>query len=316
MTNEIMAYEGALTSRDLKARVNLIQDVMRSVMKEDVHFGIIPGCPKPSLYKPGAEVLNMTFSINVESSVEDLSSQDEKRYRVMCTAYSAAGVKLGSAVGECSSGEEKYKWRRPACDEEYEATEFDRKREKWTREGKKIKQIRTEPSDQANTILQMADKRAYVAVTRKVTAASDIFTQDIEQMENPPMDAEVAPSFKKPQPILNTADFKEIQSKFDGKCKSCEGGINKGETVMYNPKLKGVYHPDCLKPKEEPAPATPAPAMTKGVLTNLEKMAKEAGVKLLDRVGRDGLQSLDDIKPEYAQELLAEFAGIIDEREK
>lgn len=171
-----------LTERDIRENVNLIQRVMKAVMKKDVHFGIIPGCPKPSLFKPGAEKIASTFRIAVTSDVQDLSTADEKRYRVTCTAYAVNGNKLGSSIGECSSSEEKYRWRRPVCDAEWESADSDRKREKWLRDGSQIKQIRTEPSDLANTILQMADKRAYVAVVRKVTAASDVFTQDIEDL--------------------------------------------------------------------------------------------------------------------------------------
>lgn len=171
-----------LTERDIRENVNLIQRVMRTVMKRDIHYGIIPGCQKPSLFKPGAEKIASTFRIAVTSEVEDLSTTDEKRYRVTCTAHSVSGNKLGSSIGECSSSEEKYRWRRPICDKEWEAAEGDRKREKWQKDGTTIKQMRTEPADLANTILQMADKRAYVAVVRKVTAASDVFTQDIEDL--------------------------------------------------------------------------------------------------------------------------------------
>jgi len=307
-----------LTVRDLKSRVQLIQEVMRSVMKEGTHYGKIPGCPKPSLWKPGAEVLNMTFSIAVESLVENLSEADEKRYRVTCTAFSSAGVKLGSAVGECSSGEEKFKWRKPVCDQEWEESPVDRRREKWVKgyQGqpeKKIKQVRMESDDQANTILQMADKRAFVAVTRKVTAASDIFTQDIEDMEHIPEDGEATTTATpKPQPkkeAMDIAGFREITSKFAQKCRGCEGDIKVGDKAMYNQKIKGVYHPACLAPKEE----TPTlKAVTPAIIANLEKMAIASGTKLIDRIGSDGLQELDQIQPKYAEELLKEFAEIID----
>jgi hypothetical protein len=175
-----------LTAKDMRQHVNLIQEVMKAVMKDGVHYGIIPGCQKPSLYKPGAEKIASTFRIAVTSDVEDLSNSDEKRYRVTCTAYGIDGNRLGSSVGECSSNEEKYRWRKPVCEQEFEEADIDRKREKWIKtkdgNGMKIKQLRTEPSDLANTILQMADKRAYVAIVRKVTAASDVFTQDIEDL--------------------------------------------------------------------------------------------------------------------------------------
>lgn len=263
MDNEIAVQSGALSARDLRARVNLIQEVMKSVMQDGVHFGIIPGCPKPSLYKAGAEKLAATFQMAIESSVEDLSSHDEKRYRVTCTAYSAAGVKLGSAIGECSSSEEKYKWRRPVCDQEFEEVDSDRKREKWTKSGK-IKQIRTEPSDQANTILQMADKRAYVAIVRKVTAASDIFTQDIEDMdvETIPQDSGPAQPVKAPIPMPKpkaqavepSGDLRLMTSRFDGKCKACDSPIAKGSEIYYSKQI-GTFHKECKDLPEEPREA-------------------------------------------------------------
>lgn len=174
-----------LTARQIRQHVNLIAEVMKEVMKQGTHFGIIPGCPKPSLFKPGAEKIAVTFRIAVTTEVEDLSTSDYKKYRVTCTAYAQDGTKLGSAVGTASSNETKYQWRKPVCDQEFEECEIDRKREKWINtktEPIKIKQIKTECDDLDNTILQMADKRAYVAVVRKVTAASDVFTQDIEDL--------------------------------------------------------------------------------------------------------------------------------------
>lgn len=186
MTTDLMVNDTpALTARDIRKRVNLIKEVMNEVMKDGTHYGTIPGCPKPSLFKPGAEKIATTFCITVTSEVEDLSTSDEKRFKVICTAYASNGIKLGSSAGICSSREEKYQWRKPVCEKEFEEADADRKREVWKNvKGSvtKIKQIRTEPADLENTILQMADKRAYVAVVRKVTAASDVFTQDIEDL--------------------------------------------------------------------------------------------------------------------------------------
>ena len=65
---------------------------------------------------------------------------------------------------------------------EWEATPEDRRRQKWTRDGSTIAQVRTSPADQANTVLLMAVKRGLVAMTRIVTACSDIFEQDLEDL--------------------------------------------------------------------------------------------------------------------------------------
>jgi hypothetical protein len=88
-------------------------------------------------------------------------------------------------VGECSSQEEKYSWRAAVCPEEWDDTPESRRRTKYSRyQGKveKKQQIRTNPADVANTILKMAKKRAQVDAVITATAASDIFTQDIEDL--------------------------------------------------------------------------------------------------------------------------------------
>lgn len=178
-------YQRPQTAAEIRAQVNLIQEVMRAVMKENVHYGIIPNCQKPSLWKPGAEVLFATFRVAVDPAVEDLSNFDEARFRVIARATSNHGLQLGSAMGEASSSEEKYKWREVVCDEEWDATAEDQRRHKWKR-GKQgawsIRQVRTQIADCRNTILKMAAKRASVALALQVTAASDIFTQDIEDV--------------------------------------------------------------------------------------------------------------------------------------
>lgn len=183
MSNELAIS----TAREIRANVNLIQEVMKEVMKKDVHYGIIPGCKKPSLYKPGSEKILSTFRLAVEPLVEDLSTSDCARFRVNARiTHIGSGQFVGSGIGECSSSEEKYQWRKAVCEEEYSETPEDRKREKWVKpyngDAYKIKQVRTNVADVANTILKMAKKRAQIDATLTATAASDVFDQDIEDL--------------------------------------------------------------------------------------------------------------------------------------
>lgn len=180
---------GVLPTTEVVARVHRIQEVMKTLMKDKVHFGTIPGTPKPTLYKPGAELLLMTFRIAASPcQIDDLSTADEIRYRVTVRGTNqVSGEVVGEMVGECSSNEEKYRWRKPVCDEEFEDTPADRRREKWAkgyddRPNYKQKQIRTSPADVANTILKMATKRALIAMTLVTLGASDIFAQDLEDL--------------------------------------------------------------------------------------------------------------------------------------
>lgn len=193
--NEIVQYKESrvLSAADIRAQVNLVQEVMKAVMKgpskenkDGVHYGTIPGTKKPSLYKAGAEVLCATFRIADRYEIEDLTVDGMARFRVRCIGtHQGTGIVLGEGMGECSSHEEKYKWRAAICNEEFEATPENLRRlkfSKWDGKVEKKMQVRTESADQANTILKMACKRAKIAMTLNVTAASDIFTQDIEDL--------------------------------------------------------------------------------------------------------------------------------------
>jgi hypothetical protein len=176
----------ALTAQEIRANVNLIQTVLKSVFKKDVHYGIIPGTPKPTLYKPGAEKIMVLFRLNGKPVIEDLSTLDEIRYRVsVMITHQVTRHEIGWGVGECSSNETKYKWIGVKFPSDWEGTPEDRRREIW-KQGKEkpyqVKQFRANISDVANTVLKMAKKRALVDATLTCTAASDVFDQDIEDM--------------------------------------------------------------------------------------------------------------------------------------
>lgn len=176
-----------LTAAEIRANVNLIQEVMKAVMKKEIHYGTIPGTNKPTLYKAGSEKILSTFRIAVELEVEDLSTPDCFRYRVKARGVIPSGEIVGCGIGECSTDEEKYRWRTAVNDKEWNATPEDRKRIKYSRPSQynkegETRQIRTNPADLANTVLKMAKKRAQIDLTLTATAASDVFEQDIEDL--------------------------------------------------------------------------------------------------------------------------------------
>lgn len=185
----LVQQAGRMSVAEVTQHAIAVQEIMRAVMKEGEHYGKIPGTDKPTLYKAGAEKLCMTFRIADEYRVEDLSTADAVRYRVVCIGrHQMSGAELGSGMGEGSSSEEKYKWRRAVCKEEFDATPAAMRRVKYGR-GKggshyTQEQVRTEPADLANTVLKMACKRAKMAMVLNVTAASDIFTQDLEDLDD------------------------------------------------------------------------------------------------------------------------------------
>lgn len=172
----------SLTAADVRAQVNLMQDVMIEVMRDGTHFGVIPGTKQKSLYKAGAEKIMSTFRLSADPEVTDLGREGEIHYRVKVSIRSASGQFLGAGIGECSSSEEKYAWRGAVHVKEWQATPENRRRVKFLRDGREIQQVRTNPADVSNTILKMAKKRGLTDAVLTVTAASDLFTQDIEDL--------------------------------------------------------------------------------------------------------------------------------------
>lgn len=207
--NEIVEYEEKpLTISELKGQVNLIQQVMKEVMRNGEHYGIIPGCgDKPALLKSGAEKLIFTFRLVPDPIEEIIELPNEHReYRYKIKLYTKHGVYLGAGVGSCSTMESKYRYRKAelTCPECGQTAIIKGKEEfgggwlcylkksgcgkKWTDADNPFEGVSTDrvehdnPADYYNTCQKMAKKRALVDACLTVTAASDIFTQDIEEM--------------------------------------------------------------------------------------------------------------------------------------
>lgn len=220
--NDIIEYKSQppATANEVIAQVGAIQSIMKQVMVKDVHFGIIPGTKKNTLYKPGSDMLLTAFHIAIDPEIEDLSTMTEIRYRIRCKGvHMGTGNLIGVGLGECSSNEEKYKWVK-ATEKQFQTTSPDRKRikygEKWNQQARmkeayEIKQVLAEPSDIANTILKMAKKRAQIDMTLTALAASDVF----ERPDGAPPATRPAPQQQsKPQAQTqrsapNVPDFEE-----------------------------------------------------------------------------------------------------------
>ena len=206
LTNHEAKEDPTLTAQDIKAQVQLIQEVMQAVMQEGYHYGVIPGTGKPSLLKPGAEKLTMTFRLApiVQVQARDLD-EVHREYQVRCTlVHIPTGRVYGEGVGLCSTLESRYRYRYaertcPRCGR----TTIIRGRAEYgggfvcyQRKGgcgakfsaqdpviinQQVGKIENpEIADTYNTVLKMAKKRALIDATLTATAASDIFTQDLE----------------------------------------------------------------------------------------------------------------------------------------
>lgn len=275
------SYQHRLTAADMKADLNLILQVMSAVMEPNKDYGLITGCgPKPTLLKPGAEKLTVVFRLAPEPMTEDLSGPDEIRYRIkIVLTHFPTGNVVGYGVGEASSNEEKYKWRKVVSSAEWDATPEDRRRLKFYADGS-AKQIRTNPSDVANTVLKMAKKRALVDGALTATAASSVFSQDLEDLSDemrqavaeadqgvmPPVATpkakEATPAAAQatggpaPAPVnaapangapkLDKSKMRRMQSKIaGGTCRACKNVIDKGAWIYFDGDSKGAYHEAC-----------------------------------------------------------------------
>ena len=191
----------------IRQNINMIQEAMQATMKRDTHFGTIPGCGKPSLYKAGAETLIALFKLSFQPTPLPVDQvEGEVRYLIKMDLSTRDGVFLGSGIGECSSGEEKYSWRAAVCQEEYDATPETKRRIKFRKNKYRggsvdqIQQVRVPASDMANTILKMAKKRALIDAVLTATAASDIFAQDVEDLPDGFLASESPVTDDQPQP--------------------------------------------------------------------------------------------------------------------
>jgi hypothetical protein len=210
--SEVMSIER------LKSQVNLIQQVMKEVMHKDEHYGVIPGCKKPSLLKPGAEKISLTFRLAPYYEITEKKMPNlHREYIMKCTLkHIETGKVFAEGVGSCSTMETKYRYRTGPGETTgvqvpkaywdirksdaalamptlktlanaagFEGNKFGTKKDDtgtWYITTASEMVEHDNPADYYNTVLKMAKKRAHVDAVLTATAASDIFTQDVEDM--------------------------------------------------------------------------------------------------------------------------------------
>lgn len=213
--NEITTKNSSPTIQDsvesriavLKQNIDIVKRMMSEVLKENEHYGVIPGTQRPTLLKPGAEKLLFVFRLGAKYNTITIDRGDGHReYNSDCTIYDISnGQELGTASGSCSTLESKYRYRNVSdfevLDEEIPKDAKEKKKE-YRSQGLGMKQVdgvwrwvryrdsqRTENPDIAdvyNTALKMSQKRALIATTLNVLAVSDMFTQDTEDFLDTP----------------------------------------------------------------------------------------------------------------------------------
>jgi len=134
-------------------KITQFQQVIQKTLHQGHDFGIIPGTDKPTLLKPGAEKILMMMGLRSEFEIVDSTRDFEKgffQYQVRCKLLRGDMV-ITEGLGACNTREKKY--------------------------------LKMDPYTMDNTVLKMAKKRALVDASLLVASLSDVFTQDVEDMD-------------------------------------------------------------------------------------------------------------------------------------
>lgn len=207
----------------VRSRLAAVRDLLKTELKgpsakhpAGVDYGVIPGTQKLCLLQPGAEKIALMFQFAPSYAMyrTELPGGHLEVVAVCTLTHSPTGQIVGQAEGTASTMESKHRYRGAAgktCPEcgavaciaskrEYGGGYFCKETaggcgKKWkpgTPEAialDKLPAIRTEnpdPADQRNTVSKIAQKRAYVSAVKCASAASEVFTVDMEEAEGEP----------------------------------------------------------------------------------------------------------------------------------
>ena len=169
-------------------KIRQFQDLIKSQMVDGQDYGVIPGTSKPTLFKPGAEKILMLIGLTTKFDIIDSTRDFENgffQYQVKCRMYKD-GRFITEGLGACNTKESKY--------------------------------INRDPFSIDNTMLKMAKKRALVDAALLVASLSDLFTQDVEDMDfaakpAPPEQPEAVQTPAPVPPYPNANTFAKISER-------------------------------------------------------------------------------------------------------
>ena len=304
MQYEVVNFEdSAMDVQSVTRQVNTVQQIMRNIMRENEHYGIIPGTKKPSLFKPGAEKLGLVFRLRPEYQIDrsDLPN-GHREYEVVCTLiHIPTGQSVGQGVGNATTMDGKYRFRggekegtgQPIPKEYWNLKKIGKFDEaqaaiggpgfapgkvegKWEICSIGEKQEYDNPADYYNTVMKMAKKRAHVDAILTATAASDIFTQDTEDM---PEVIPGAAAVKDTRPPIQTPQTKS-QPKQEP-AGSDTGTITPNQTKAIHALLTGLEITDDLQRHEVVTDALGLP----DTLTSFGVLTKAQASEVIKKLG-------------------------------
>ena len=139
---------------DMANMISMVEDAKARILQPSIHYGFIPGTQRPSLWQPGAEILCQMFQWQTRMEcTSDFQNWDNGifAWTYKCVLSNRHGDLITEREATCSTQEPNYQ------------RQIDK--------GLPVAQFR-------ETVILMAQKRAYVAAVRAAGACSAIFTQD------------------------------------------------------------------------------------------------------------------------------------------
>lgn len=154
------SWDGA-ANRALSAKRER-DNIVKSVLTDELDYGIIPGTAKPTLFKAGAEkvcdALQVYPDYELVRTVEDWQTP-LFNYAYRCRLrHRGTDIVVATGIGSCNSMEKKYRYRKDGT-------------------------VNEDICSQVNTLDKMAQKRAMIQATLNF-GFSQYFTQDLEDLED------------------------------------------------------------------------------------------------------------------------------------
>lgn len=148
--------------------ISSFQKVVNETLVKGQDFGIIPGTEKPTLLKPGAEKILMILGLSSEYSIiNKVENYDAGffAYTVQATLYKNEQL-ITQGIGSANTKETRYR----------KNTYKNGRKVEWNGEYQDAYTLQ-------NTVLKMAKKRAQIDATLTVGSLSNVFTQDMEDLQ-------------------------------------------------------------------------------------------------------------------------------------
>lgn len=178
-------------------KISQFQQVIQNTLHQNHDYGIIPGTEKPTLLKPGAEKILMMMGLRSEFEIVDSTRDFEKgffQYQVRCKLLKGDTV-ITEGLGACNTREKKY--------------------------------MKMDPYTMDNTVLKMAKKRALIDATLLVASLSDIFTQDLEDMDINGQPTEMQKVYTDQDGTISKAQAKRMYALAKGDAELCKRVMQK-----------------------------------------------------------------------------------------